>query len=131
MRANREEFSTEVRRAAWQRANGACEGRVMSIELSEYGFPKMVRCNAPIDLGEFHYDHIIPYWTCRDSSLSNCQVLCRACHHRKTKGDVKDIAKVKRLQDKRGKVRKPKGRPMPGTKRSGLRKRMSGQVERR
>ena len=122
----REEFTAEVRRAAWARANGFCEGRVWSDVAGE-----MTRCCAPIDLGEFHYDHIIPYWTCRDSSMSNCQVLCKACHRRKTKGDVGDIAKVKRLQDKRGKVRKPKGRAMPGTKRSGLRKRMDGTVERR
>src|SRR5215472_34859 len=98
----REEFSTEVRRAAWRRCQGFCEGRTWSDVAGE-----MTRCCAPIDLGEFHYDHVVPYWMGRDSSLDNCQVLCRACHHRKTRGDVKDIAKVKRLQDKRGKVRKP------------------------
>jgi|SRR5215472_14989652 len=122
----REEFSAEVRRAAWERCQGFCEGRRWSDVAGE-----MTRCCAPIDIGEFHYDHVIPYWTCRDSSLSNCQVLCRECHRRKTKGDVRDIAKVKRIRDKLIKARRPKGRPIPGSKRSGLRKRMDGTVERR
>lgn len=121
MKTPREEFSAPVRRAAWERANGRCEGI----------FFGCVRCSAPIDLGGFHYDHIIPYWTCRDSTLENCQVLCRDCHKRKTVGDVKNIAKSKRIQDKRIRARTPRGRPMAGTKRSGLRKRMDGTVERR
>src|SRR5215469_2330468 len=117
MTTPRKEFSTEVRRLAWARANGLCEGDV-------WRDGARFRCGAPIDLGEFHYDHRIPYWICRDSSLENAQVLCRLCHAHKTRYDLKDIAKVKRLQDRRGKVRRPKGRPMPGTKRSGIRKRM-------
>ena len=127
----RREFSAATRRAAWERANGACEGLVMSPELSELGFPKMVRCNAPIDIGNFHYDHIDPDWFSKDNELENCQVLCHVCHKVKTGWDKRHIAKSKRLQDKRIKARKPKGRPMPGTKRSGLRKRMDGTVERR
>ena len=121
----REEFSSIIRRLAWARANGRCEGWVKGL------FDEDVRCSAPIDLGEFHYDHIIPYWMTRDSSLSNCQVLCRQCHKTKTEADIADIAKSKRIIDKRGKVRAPKGRPMAGTKRSGIRKRMDGRVERR
>src|SRR5215469_18169679 len=112
----REEFSSLVKRLAWARANGRCEGVVLGDE--DCSTQQLVRCNAPIDLGEFHYDHVVPYWTCRDSSLSNCQVLCRECHRRKTKGDVRDIAKVKRIRDKLIKARRPKGRPIPGSKRS-------------
>jgi hypothetical protein len=124
MKQPREEFDSDVRRTAWDRANGRCEGIVEGL----FG---PVRCSAPIDLGEFHYDHIIPYWMCRDSSLDNCQVLCRECHKFKTKGDVKNIAKVKRIKDKRIKARKPKGRPMMGTKRSGWKKPMHGPAHRR
>ena len=120
----RDEFDAAIRRAAWARANGRCEGMVMGL----FGDP--VRCSAPIDIGNFHYDHIIPYWTCRDSSLSNCQLLCTVCHREKTKRDIQNIAKCKRIADKRIKARQPRGRPMPGTKRSGIRKRMSGRVER-
>ena len=120
----RRECSAATRRAAWDRANGRCEGMVEGL----FGD---VRCSAPIDLGEFHYDHINPEWLSFDNDLANCQVLCRECHRIKTKGDVKTIAKVKRIQDKRIKARRPRGRPMMGTKRSGFRKRMDGRVERR
>lgn len=128
----RREFSAATRRAAWERAGGCCEGLVMSHELfnKRSGFPKMVRCNAPLDHGNFHYDHRDPDWFSKDNELENCQLLCRVCHEVKTAWDKRDIAKSKRIQDKLIKARTPRGRPMPGTKRSGIRKRMSGKVER-
>ena len=129
----RREFSAATRRAAWERANGACEGMVMSTSLSEGGFWKMVRCNAPLDHGNFHYDHIDPDFYGADdrAELENCQLLCWVCHKVKTKHDMRGIAKSKRIQDKLIKARKPRGRPIPGSKRSGLRRRMDGTVERR
>jgi 5-methylcytosine-specific restriction endonuclease McrA len=122
----RREFSAATRRAAWQRCQGFCEGRKWSDVAGE-----MTRCLAPIDLGNFHYDHIDPDWFSSDNDLDNCQVLCRVCHQAKTKRDVKNISKSKRIRDKLIKARKPKGRPIPGSKRSGWRKRMDGTVERR
>ncbi len=77
-----------------------------------------------------HYDHIDPDWYSKDGELANCQVLCTHCHAAKTRKDVKAIAKSKRIIDKRAKVRKTKGRPLPGTKASGIRKRFDGTVER-
>ena len=134
----RREFSAATRRAAWERANGCCEGLVRvdtgipdNLTAPYDYLPALERCNAPLFLGNFHYDHIDPDWFSKDSEINNCQLLCTRCHLEKTKRDVKNIAKSKRLQDKRIKARKPKGRPMPGTKRSGLRKRMDGTVERR
>jgi len=54
------------------------------------------------------------------------------CHSLKTtKLDVPGIAKTKRILAKRIKADRPKSRPLPGTKASGLRKRMDGRVERR
>ena len=126
----REEFSSITRRLAWARANGRCEGIVPGIFDVPGLFDDPVRCDAPIDIGEFHYDHINPEWLSFNNDLANCQVLCRECHRIKTKGDVKTIAKVKRIRDKRIKARRPRGRPLLGTKRSGIRKRMSGRVER-
>ena len=93
----RREFSARTKRAAWERANGMCEGW--------WGF----RCNAPLDLGNFHYDHIDPDYFSKDNELENCQVLCHACHKAKTAKDVKAIAKSKRIQDKRKKVRTKRG----------------------
>ena len=134
----RREFSAATRRAAWQRANGRCEGLVRADTgiaddpTAPYDYlPALKRCNSPIDLGEFHYDHIDPDWFSKDDELSNCQLLCRECHRRKTRKDIRNIAKSKRLRDKQIKARKPKGRSIPGSKRSGLRKRMDGTVERR
>lgn len=93
----RREFSTAVRRAAWARANGACE---MIVDGR--------RCNAPIDLGGFHYDHTIPVWFCDDATLENCQVVCVPCHRDKTNRDLGNIAKSKRIINKRIKATKSK-----------------------
>jgi len=116
----RKEFSAAVRRAAWERANGMCEaiwsGR---------------RCNFPVHIGCFIYEHLNPVWMCDDASLENCAVYCLACAKAKTKTDIKNIAKVKRIQKKRAGLRKPRGRPLPGTKRSGIKRKVNGQVVRR
>lgn len=122
----RREFSAATKRAAWERADGRCEGLTFG-DLN--GFDG-IRCGAPLDHGNFHYDHIDPDWYSKDSELENCQVLCRQCHLAKTNVDVKHIAKSKRIIDKRIKARKPKGRPLPGTRASGIRKRFDGTVER-
>ena len=91
----------------------------------------MGRCNAPVDLGGFHYDHIVPTWMSDDCGVENGQLLCIFCHRTKTKQDIKNIAKVKRIQKKRAGLRKPRGRPLPGTKRSGIKRKVNGQVVRR
>ena len=125
----RREFSSFTRRLAWARANGRCEGIIH--DPSGNNEPYDYRCNAPIDLGEFHYDHIDPDYFSKDDELGNCQVLCRECHARKTRSDITNIAKSKRIQDKRIKARKPRGRPIPGSKRSGWKKTFSHGWEKR
>lgn len=82
----RVEFSKRVRVEAFARCGGNCEG-----------------CGARLKVGSGEYDHRIPYFMTRDSSLSNCQVLCTPCHRgvgAKTADDQRDIAKVKRMQAK-------------------------------
>lgn len=100
----RREFSARTKRLAWERANGFCEGQIHYSEPPYY-----YRCNAPIDLGEFHYDHIDPDWFSKDNELENCQVLCRQCHLDKTRLDIKNIAKSKRIMNKRMKAKKKRG----------------------
>jgi hypothetical protein len=125
----RREFSAATRRAAWERANGQCEAYLESpTGFADVG---LIRCTAPLDVGNFHYDHIDPDWFSKDNELDNCAVICRRCHELKTKKDKRNIAKSKRIQDKRIKARKPKGRPMPGTKRSGWKKTFSHGWEKR
>jgi 5-methylcytosine-specific restriction protein A len=75
------------------------------------------------------FDHRIPCAEGGDNSLENCDVLCRNCHGAKTKKDVPRIAKGKRIRDKADNIRARQWRPMIGTKASGIRKPMNGQVE--
>ena len=78
------------------------------------------------------FDHAIPLILGGKNRESNIQLLCHECHGAKTKLDVKLKAKVSRVRTKLSLgIKIPKGRPMPGSKASGLRKRMDGTVERR
>jgi 5-methylcytosine-specific restriction protein A len=86
----RREFSKRVRRDAFARANGACEGE-----------PYGERCCVKLTIGKFHYDHDIPDGLGGEPTLQNCRVLCIACHKDKTTTkDVPTIAKAKRIADK-------------------------------
>lgn len=121
----RREFTKATKRLAWERSGGRCEG-----EGQLYGLPKGLRCDASLGAG-VEYDHIDLDANSKDNSLENCAAVCPACHRYKTsKIDVPKAAKTKRQQDKNRGIRKPKGRPMPGSKASGIRKRMDGSVER-
>ena len=128
-RSNRKEFSRATKRAAWERCGGRCEGWILDDPNHFHGSGFV--CCAPIDVGSFHYDHIDNVWTSQDNSLENCQVLCVPCHKEKTKRDVKQIAKSKRIQDKRIKALTSK-RPMAFGRNSSLKRKMNGTiVERR
>lgn len=86
---------------------------------------KIVGGNGP------EYHHIKDAWVGGSNDPENCLLLCRKCHQTITsKETVPQVAKTKRIANKRANI-KPKGRPLPGTKASGLRKRMDGTVERR
>lgn len=82
--ARSSEFSGKVRSLAFKRCAGKCE-----------------KCGAKLKVGEGEYDHIIPLALTGESTLDNCQVLCRPCHRdpgAKTADDVKAIAKSKRRE---------------------------------
>lgn len=113
----RREFPKKVQAQAFLRAHGQCEGR---------------NCGAWLTIGKYHFDHDIPDALGGEPTLENCVVLCIACHRDKTsKRDVPAIAKTKRIRDRHLGIKLRKGRPMAGSKASGLRKRMNGQVEKR
>ena len=103
----RMEFTRATKRQAWRRCNGFCEG-VVDVGTDRlrpsYGFTAQRRCDAPLELGCFHYDHIDPEWFSGCNDLSNCQVLCVPCHREKTADDQTNIAKSKRIRDKRSKA---------------------------
>ncbi len=82
----RREFPKQVKRDAFLRANGCCEGN---------------GCGARLSIGKYHYDHEIPDALGGEPTLENCLVLCIACHKVKTSGsDVPAIAKTKRIRDR-------------------------------
>jgi 5-methylcytosine-specific restriction endonuclease McrA len=95
----RREFTKQVRRDAFARCNGQCEG-------TPYGSE---RCPVKLTIGKYHYDHVIPDGLGGDPTLENCAVLCTACHKDKTTTkDVPAIAKTKRIQDRQKGIKKPR-----------------------
>jgi 5-methylcytosine-specific restriction enzyme A len=93
----RREFTAKVKVQSYERSGGKCEA-----------------CRAPLAVGKFAYDHVIPDGLGGSPTIENCAVLCNACHAAKTTGqDVPSIAKAKRIQAKHINA-KPK-RAWPGT----------------
>jgi len=91
---SRREFSKQVKRDAFVRANGNCEGH---------------GCGARLHVGKFHYDHEIPDGLGGEPTLDNCKVLCMACHKVKTTTkDIPAIAKAKRISDRQKGIKKPR-----------------------
>jgi 5-methylcytosine-specific restriction enzyme A len=93
--ARASEFTKKVRGLAFARCKGKCE-----------------KCSAALKVGEGEYDHVIPLALGGESTLENCEVLCRPCHRdpgSKTAQDVKRIAKAKRTAAAHTGVSKPAG----------------------
>lgn len=123
---HRREFTDKQKLAMWERAGGRCE-----------------RCKRKI-VGKLkpEYDHSTPEAVADKSkplTIEDGECLCNECHDTKTneqsfgpasRGDKTEIAKTARLLETAAGVKKQRGRPLPGTKASGLRKRMNGTVER-
>jgi hypothetical protein len=108
-------FSSKTKRLAWKRCAGHCE-----------------KCTCELTTGNVRYDHVIPWEISHDSSLGNCQVLCRkSCDHKKTyTEDIPTIAKVHRIYDRAIGIERT-GPKLPGGRNSGIRKKLNGQVVRR
>lgn len=112
--SNRQEFPKTVKLAAWTRAAGQCE-----------------KCGTRLFYGHYHYDHIKPCAFEGKPTTDNCQVLCSACHLKKTKTeDIPRIAKSNRQRNKNIGIKKP-SRPIVGSKASGWKHNMDGSWVRR
>ncbi|MBB2964924.1 HNH endonuclease [Methylobacterium sp. R2-1] len=94
---SRTEFPKKVRRDAFVRAAGHCEG---------------AGCGCRLTTGKFQYDHRIPDWMGGEPVLSNCQVLCTDCHKSKTKKDAADRAEAQRREDAHHGIRTAPHRPI-------------------
>ncbi len=109
----RRELSVKTRKAAYDRSGGICE----------------CGCGMPFGRESVEYDHRIPDYFAGMNDLDNCVAMRRSCHVAKTRDDAKDIAKTRRILSKqRGhEARKKK---IPGSKGTGIRKKMDGTVVR-
>jgi hypothetical protein len=123
----RKEFTQKTKRQAWERSGGACEA-----DGDAYGLGHGVRCGADMTVRGVNYDHIDPDANSKDASIENCCACCPRCHNWKTRNrDAPLIAKTDSQANMAAKIKPKWHRPMPGSRKSGFRRRMNGQVERR
>lgn len=94
-----------------------------------------VLCGAKIHAGKPWVDeHLTPLSQGGSNDMTNRGPAHKACADTKTfgsDGDLATTAKSKRQKIRHLGIHKPKGRPMAGTKASGLKRRMDGTVVRR
>ena len=95
------EFSKKTKVLAFERAKGRCENLETS---SQFESP----CGAKLYPGNCEFDHVIPAELGGDSSLSNCQVLCRNHHKNKTRKDQANIGRARRVHAKHLGIKKPR-----------------------
>lgn len=116
----RREFPQSVRKLAFKRCCG------------KDGIPRCENCGIVLRAGNIEFEHLQADGLQGEPTLQNCGVWCRSSCS-KTKTHTEDnprMAKADRVLKKNFGLQ-PKGRPMPGSKASGLRRRMDGTVERR
>ena len=115
----RTEFPQAIRKAAFARA---CKPD---------GIPKCENCGKVIRAGHLRFEHLQPDGLGGEPTMENIAVYCSACADKKTfTEDNPRMQKADRVL-KATFGMKRKGRPMPGSRASGLRKRMNGAVEQR
>lgn len=111
----RTEFPLSVRKAAWARCAGRCEG--CGGEFSAANPPE--------------YDHVIEDALGGEPTLENCAVLGkRCCHDPKSRERAAPVAKAARIERKRAGIT-PKKAILPGSRASGWKRRIDGTVVRR
>lgn len=87
-------------------------------------------CTLPIREGEgADFDHKKALADGGEHRESNLRAIHRRCHVPKTAREATERADRNEHVAKAYGFSQPKGRPMPGTKASGIRKRMNGNVE--
>lgn len=120
----RREFPKEVKRQALKRSGMLCEASGPM-----YGLKNDQRCNCTLGVG-VQFDHIISDSSGGEPTLDNCAAVCLPCHGWKSRNvDTPKAAKIKRQSDAHLGIKKSSN-PLPGSRASGIRKRMNGTVER-
>lgn len=72
------------------------------------------------------YDHVVALVNGGRHAESNLQLLCGPCHKAKTKADVGEKKINNRVRSKHLGIKKRKGRPMPGSRDSGIKMLIGG-----
>jgi 5-methylcytosine-specific restriction protein A len=85
-------------------------------------------CTTPVEGKLPQYDHVIALANGGLHRETNLQLLCKPCHAEKTKADVAEKSKVYHKTAKDIGVKLRKGRPMPGTRDSGIKRPFFGPV---
>ena len=120
----RREFSRKLRAQIIMRAT------------NNHGQITCENCGLVLGKKPYQIDHTLEEGLVVDQSapltIEDGQLLGQDCCHKpKTRERTKMIRKADRARDKSTGAFKKSGRPMPGTKRSGWKKKMNGEVERR
>lgn len=120
----RREFPQAVRKLAFKRC---CKNGTMP------GIPQCENCGNVLRSGNIEYEHLQADGLAGEPTLENCGVWCAVpCASKKTRTqDIPRMAKADRVLKASYGLKTKGSRPMPGSRASGLRKRMNGQVEKR
>ena len=108
------EFSAKTKAQGFARSGGNCE-----------------ICGVKLQAAKFRYDHKLPCALGGDNSLDNLVVQCLACDTPKTADDVRRIRKADRQKRIHIGARAPSRNPIMGSKASGWKRKMNGELVRR
>ncbi|MEM6934116.1 MAG: HNH endonuclease signature motif containing protein [Pseudomonadota bacterium] len=87
-----------------------------------------VRVGGPAGL---EWDHIVALEIGGEDEIENLQPLCRGCHKAKTRQDIAVIRKAERQRQRSAGIRRATRNPLPGSKASGWKQKITGEWERR
>ena len=108
-----EKIPARVQLRVWARCNGTCYLTKIKIR------PGMA----------YQIDHIIALCNGGSHRESNLAIVLSEAHKRKTADDVRLRAKIDRIRKKHAGIETRKGPAMPGTRASGIKRKINGQVE--
>lgn len=115
------DFTDKQRLEIFYNAEGRCQGVTNGI-----------RCNRRITVKDkWIADHILPVALGGKTVIENGQLLGECCNPNKTADDIRRIRKADRQGKRHLGISKSHYPPLPGTKRSGWKRKMDGSVERR
>lgn len=122
----RQEFSKPTKRAARKRSGRICECHRLHVA----GIPgfRAEGCGQPLGAGNIFYEHVLPDNIEPHPTLENCAVLTKTCWKLKTKYDLSLIAKNNRVRDRDWGIKRGGSHPMPGSRQSKWKKKVSGEV---